>query len=122
MRLLTESCDDVATTVGAGDLNTIRDTLLEVLTEIQNLGGNELPEFTDDLRPLEEIVQFDSLVALDAVLMLSERFETELPDDLFYDPTTHRPSTLGQIIERIRGFLSGGATTHLDATGTIMEE
>lgn len=89
--------------------NKIRTILVDVLVKMQEMGGNNLPEFTDRLFIMQEMERFDSLVAVDAITELSVRLEEYLPDDLFYDPVTLRPLTLGQTVERIYEILKDNA-------------
>lgn len=78
----------------------VRAVLTEVLVEIQDLGGEEMPEISDDTCPMEDLADFDSLSAVEAVTQLSERLSEELDPTLFWN----KDGTLlkvGEIVDRI---------------------
>ena len=83
--------------------------LRDIITGIQVEGGNAVPDFVPDLCIMQEVVQFDSLVAIDAVMRLSVHFGVELPEEIFYDVETSVPFTLAQVIDRIYDFLNPDA-------------
>lgn len=74
--------------------------MTKVLVEIQELGGEEVPEIDDDTCPMEDLADFDSLGAVEAVTQLSERLSEELDPTLFWkkDGT---PLKVEQIVDRI---------------------
>lgn len=71
-----------------------------MLVEIQELGGEEVPEIDDETCPMEDLADFDSLGAVEAVTRLSERLSEELDPTLFWkkDGTL---LTVGKIVDRI---------------------
>ncbi len=78
----------------------VKEILTEVLVEIQELGGEEMPEIGDETCPMEDLADFDSLGAVEAVTQLSERLSGELDPTLFWkkDGTL---LTIEEIVERI---------------------
>jgi acyl carrier protein len=78
----------------------VKEILIEVLVEIQELGGEEVPEIGDETCPMEDLAYFDSLGAVEAVTQLSERLSGELDPTLFWkkDGT---PLTVEEIVDRI---------------------
>src|SRR5947209_7277656 len=62
----------------------VREVLIEVLIEIQALGGEEIPKIEDETCPMEDFADFDSLTAVEAVTQLSERLSKELDPTLFW--------------------------------------
>lgn len=78
----------------------VRAVLTEVLVEIQDLGGEEVPEIDDETCPMKDLADFDSLSALEAVTELSERLSEELDPTLFWkkDGT---PLKVEEIVDRI---------------------
>jgi acyl carrier protein len=78
----------------------VRTILTEVLVEIQKLGGEEVPEIENDTCPMEDIADFDSLGAVEAVTQLSEGVSAELAPTLFWkkDGTA---LNIEQIVDRI---------------------
>lgn len=77
-----------------------REILTQVLVEIQELGGEEVPEIDDETCPMEDLADFDSLGAVEAVTRLSERLSEELDPTLFWkkDGTL---LTVEEIVDRI---------------------
>ncbi len=74
--------------------------MTEVLVEIQDLGGEEMPEIGNETCPMKDLADFDSLSAVEAVTQLSERLSEELVPTLFWkkDGT---PLKVEEIVERI---------------------
>jgi len=62
----------------------VREALVEVLTEIQDLRGEEVTEIGDETCPMEDLAGFDSLGAVEATTQLSERLSQELDPKLFW--------------------------------------
>lgn len=58
--------------------------MTEVLVEIQDLGGEEVPDIGDETCPMKDLADFDSLSAVEAVTQLSERLSEELDPTLFW--------------------------------------
>ncbi len=71
-----------------------------MLVEIQELGGEEVPEIDEETCPMEDLADFDSLGAVEAVTRLSERLSEELDPTLFWkkDGTL---LTVGEVVDRI---------------------
>lgn len=71
-----------------------------MLVEIQELGGEEVPEIDEETCPMEDLADFDSLGAVEAVTQLSERLSGELAPTLFWkkDGTL---LTVGEVVDRI---------------------
>ncbi len=84
----------------------VRQAIVNAVTEIQEAGGSEVPQFTDELRLMSEVPRFDSLTGVEVITALSEILDADLPDDLFYDPDTLVPSSLGEIVERVLEILN----------------
>lgn len=78
----------------------VRAVLSDVLIEIQDMGGEEVPELDDETCPMEDFADFDSLSAVEAVTQLSERLSKELYPTLFWgqDGT---PLKVEGIVDRI---------------------
>jgi len=78
----------------------VRTILTEVLVEIQELGGEEVPDIENDTCPMEDLADFDSLGAVEAVTQLSERVSEKLAPTLFWkkDGTA---LNVEQIVDRI---------------------
>lgn len=78
----------------------VRAVLTEVLIEIQDLGGEESPEIGDETCPMEDLADFDSLSAVEAVTQLSERLSEELDPTLFWSKDG-TPLKVEEIVDRI---------------------
>ena len=78
----------------------VKEILTQVLVEIQELGGEEVPEIGDETCPMEDLPDFDSLGAVEAVTQLSETLSEELDPTLFWwkDGT---PLTVEEIVDRV---------------------
>lgn len=60
--------------------------LIEVLTQIQNGSGREVPVWSDDIRPLKDLDGFDSLNAEEAAAFLSNGLGFEIEKNPFVSP------------------------------------
>jgi acyl carrier protein len=78
----------------------VRAVLAEVLVEIQDLGGEEVPEIDDETCPMKDLADFDSLGAVEAVTQLSERLSEELDPTLFWQEDG-TPLKVEEIVDRI---------------------
>ncbi len=89
----------------------VREVLAEVLVEIQDLGGEVVPEIGDETCPMEDLADFDSLSAVEAVTEFSERLSEELDPTLFWkkDGTPLRVEEIVDRICRIIGVGEGGS-------------
>jgi acyl carrier protein len=78
----------------------VREVLVEVLTEIQDLRGEEVTVIGDETCPMEDLASFDSLGAVEATTQLSERLSQELDPKLFWkkDGT---PLRVTEIVDRV---------------------
>ena len=79
--------------------NEVREALVGVLTEIQGLRGETVTEIGDETCPMEDLVGFDSLGALEATTQLSERLSQELDPKLFWKGGT--PLKVAEIVDRV---------------------
>lgn len=71
-----------------------------MLSEIQELNGEEVPEVEDETRPMGDLADFDSLTAVEATTQLSERLSWELDPTLFWEKDG-TPLKIGEIVDRI---------------------
>lgn len=78
----------------------VKETLTEVLVEIQELGGEEVPQIDDETCPMRDLADFDSLGAVEAVTRLSERLSGEIDPTLFWKKNGTL-LTVGEIVDRI---------------------
>lgn len=78
----------------------VRKVLVEVLVELQELGGEGMSEVGDETCPMQDLVDFDSLSAVEAVAQLSERLGEELEPTLFWNKDG-TPIKIEEIVDRI---------------------
>lgn len=78
----------------------VTEILAEVLAEIQELGGEEVPEIGDETCPMQDLADFDSLSAVEAVTQLSEKLSEELDPTLFWNKDGTL-LTVEEIVDRI---------------------
>ena len=89
----------------------VREALIEVLTEIQELRGEEVPEIGDETCPMEDLAGFDSLGAVEATTQLSERLSQELNPKVFWkkDGTPLKVTEIVDHVCRTIGAEEGGS-------------
>jgi acyl carrier protein len=100
-------------------LKAVRDTLIETLTQIQQMGGNDIPAFTDGLTIMQELANFDSLISIEAVLILTEVYGINIPDDIFQDSVNLCPLTLVEVVNRIHSLIHSNLETTTTGKETI---
>jgi acyl carrier protein len=85
----------------------VREALVEVLSEIQALRGEEETDIGDETCPMEDLAGFDSLGAIEATTQLSERLSQELDPKLFFrkDDT---PLRVTEIVDRVCQTIDAG--------------
>lgn len=84
----------------------LRLILIDGIREIQELNGHTLFEISDDIRPVGDLEQFDSLNVIELTIILSSRLGISIPEHVFYAPPessyplgeTLRSLTVGQIL------------------------
>lgn len=84
----------------------LRRTLIETLSEIQDLNEQPMPEVDDDTCPMEDLPGFDSLTAAEALVMLSDKLDYELEPSILVKPDGN-PATVGEIIDSMNEVLYG---------------
>lgn len=80
----------------------IRKAVLEVITEIQRLSGRQVPDQIDDsVCPIGAINGFDSINAVEATVMLSEKLECEIDFNPFISDGGTKALKLKQVVARL---------------------
>lgn len=79
----------------------VRRVVIEVLTELQELRGKEVPEVDDKTCPLEDLEGFDSVSAVEATTRLEEELGMELDAKLFWEKGGGKPLGVEEIVNRI---------------------
>lgn len=76
----------------------VKETLINVLTQIQALSGLECPELSGAIKPVESLPKFDSKVWLAATTILATEIGATIPDDvnIFIDETTKLPRSIDE--------------------------
>jgi len=82
---------------------SIRESLDEVISEIQEGSSLECPQLTETLVPATEVPSFDSKVWLIATTMLSAKIEFQIPDaeNIFVCKDTNQPCSVSEICKRV---------------------
>ena len=80
--------------------NTLKDRLVDVLSQIQVDSGLECPPLTGATTPVGNIPNFDSKIWPVATTILSIDIDTEIPNDvnIFIDCTTKLPRSIDEIV------------------------
>jgi hypothetical protein len=81
----------------------IIDNLINVLTEIQEMSGRDVPSMDVDLKPLCDLDGFESINAAEATEMLIRRLDlTKLHDIPFFPPKgREEPLSIGEIADQV---------------------
>ena len=82
------------------DSNLLREKLVSVLVQIQTQSGLECPPLTGEIRPVEDIPQFDSKVWPVAISDLAEEIGVHIDKDVnvFSDKKTESNRTIDEIV------------------------
>jgi hypothetical protein len=98
---------------------TIRIALEKCLTRIQKSLGKEVPQFTDDFKPIDQLDGFDSEIWPIASGMLQVELGISVPGktNLFRDGLTKKALTIAQIVQRIADSFDKWKASPLTAVG-----
>lgn len=108
--------------MGPIDLHVwVREQLIGVLQEVQELSCREVPELSGDTVPLNDIPGFDSLCGVEAIVILEERLGIHLEDVVFVAPGTYQPLSVDELVTHIVATSSVELASRQDAGGTITE-
>lgn len=92
--------------IGADD---VCQAVWEVIREVQESGGHPLPQADPTLCPVTDIEGFDSLVSVEATVMLEQRLGIKLPNDTMFIKDG-QPITIEQVIQRVLTATAYGGT------------
>ena len=76
--------------------------LIEVITEIQAGSGRPVPEFHAELRPIGDLVGFDSLNGLEVSCELSKRLDRDIKPDLMVPDYPWDQLSINEIVGRLQ--------------------
>ncbi len=79
----------------------VEQQLIEVLVQIQNLSGREVPPMTIGVRPMCDLDGFESINAAEATAMLADDLHLKINDIPFFPKAGQEPLTIAQIVENI---------------------
>ena len=79
----------------------VRRAVIGVLTELQQLRGEEVPDVDDETCPLEDLEGFDSVSAVEATTRLEDELGLTLDAKLFWEKGDGKPLGVGEIADRI---------------------
>jgi hypothetical protein len=84
------------------DNNTIKKALVAVLEEVQAAGGHELPSLDDTSKPIGDLDGFDSLLAVEATVLLEGKLGCKLADGTpFISADGKKALKLSEIADRV---------------------
>lgn len=80
------------------DTDTVKETLIKILSQIQTDSGLECPPLTGTIKPVENLPKFDSKVWPVATTILATEIKAEIPNDvnIFVDEATKLPRTIDE--------------------------
>ena len=83
------------------DKQTVRAALVAVLRQVQETSGRPCPNITDGIRPIGDLPGFDSLLAVEATVLLEQKLGCTLADGTpFISDSGTRALRLGDIVDR----------------------
>lgn len=85
----------------------IRAALEKVLRDVQLASGRPCPDLTDDLKPVGDLEDFDSLLAVEATVLLEQALDCKLAEGTPFISETGRKRALTvlQIVDRIEAMV-----------------
>ena len=85
------------------DAAAVKNSLCEVISDIQTLSGLECPSLSGGTKPARDVKDFSSEVWPVAIAMLEEKTGVTVPDDdnLFYDAKSKAVLTIDQCVARV---------------------
>ena len=81
----------------------VRQAVIGVLIELQELRGKELSDVDDATCPMEDFEEFDSVSAVEATTRLEDELDLELDAKLFWEKDDGKPLRVEEIVDRICG-------------------
>jgi len=93
------------------DKQTVRAALVNVLRQVQETSGRPCPIITDKMKPIGELPGFDSLLAIEATVLLEQKLACTLADGTpFISDGGTRALRFGDIVNRTLAMMvPGGA-------------
>lgn len=93
------------------DRATVKKELVGIITTIQKKSGYTCPEFTGETKPLKDVEQFCSKVAVLTTSKLAKKLEIDIPakENIFIDKKTKAALTIDQIVAKVCKFPSMSA-------------
>lgn len=82
------------------DKQAVRVALVAVLRQVQKTSGRPCPEITETTKPIGDLQGFDSLLAVEATVLLEQKLGCTLADIPFLSESGTRALRFGAIVER----------------------
>jgi acyl carrier protein len=80
----------------------VRTAVDEALAEVQALGGHEAPLIKDALAPIGQLEGFDSLLSIEATVMIEKKLGCNLDtESIFISEDGARSLTVDQVVKRV---------------------
>lgn len=87
--------------------------VIQAVRRVQQASGRPVGDIGTNTRPVGDLDEFDSLNGLEAVIVLSEALDYELPSDIpFVRRDTREGLTVGEIADVICSMIATEAVTH----------
>ena len=88
------------------DSANAKSELVKVIQEIQSKSGLDCPTLTGSTKPLDDVEEFCSKIAILATSKLAKRLKLEIPekDNVFFDVKSKVKFTLDQTVEKLCGY------------------
>lgn len=90
----------------------VKVNLVEVFQEIQSESGYEATPITGKTCPMTELKGFDSLLCIEAIVMLADKLGVEIPNDknIFLSKDGKRWLTIDESVARVCEIVNTGET------------
>jgi acyl carrier protein len=82
------------------DKQAVREALIAVLRQVQKTSGRPCPEITDATKPVGDLQGFDSLLAVEATVLLEQKLGCTIAEIPFFSETGTRALRVSAIVER----------------------
>lgn len=87
-------------TTGGMTRSEVRSVVLEVLAEVEAAAGVTAPPMTDDLKPLDDLPMFDSLLAEDTTVTILQRLGADPGAENPFS-RNGKPQSILQVVNRL---------------------
>ena len=90
----------------------IREILIQILTDVQVMSGHKVPDLTQDVRPWNDLEDFDSQIAEECATMLERRLGRSIDTNPFVSEDGRRAFKISEIVECLDKLSNQRAKSH----------